>query len=252
MFERGWRSALAVLRLLRAVAHVMGGWWTIHRCFPGWAPARREAAIQAWAQRMLTLIGVRLVVHGTAPAGGPLLLLCNHLSWLDIVAIHAARHVRFVSKSGVRHWPLIGTLSDGAGSLYIERERPRDALRVVHRMTQALRDGDIIAVFPEGTTGEGSALLPFHANLLQAAISADAPAQPVALHYADAVSGCVSDAARYVGDDNLLVSVWRTLSAPPLLAVLRFGTPELSQGRDRRTWSQALRLGVQRLRDTPP
>ena len=78
---------------------------------------------------------------------------------------------RFVSKADVRHWPVLGRLVDAAGTLYIERERKRDAMRVVHQMAEALRAGDTLAVFPEGTTTDGHSLLPFHANLLQAAIA---------------------------------------------------------------------------------
>ena len=69
--------------------------------------------------------------------------------------------------------------------MYVERESRRDAMRMVHHMAQALRDGDILAVFPEGTTGDGESVLPFHANLIQAAIPADAPVQPVALQFVD-------------------------------------------------------------------
>lgn len=173
--------------------------------------------------------------------------MANHLSWLDILAIHAARHVRFVSKAGVRHWPLIGTLATGASTLYIERERRRDALRVVHHMTEALGRGDLIAVFPEGTTTDGRTLLPFHANLLQAAISAGAPAQPAALRFADAASGETSLAARYIDDDSLVASLWRTLCAPPLVAIVRFGAPQASNGRERRAWALALHDDVRAL-----
>jgi len=243
------RGLVASVKLLRAVLHVLGGWWTIRFTFPGLTAAQREARVQRWAQRMLAVLGVRLVVHGTPPAAGPVLLICNHISWLDIIAIHAARHVRFVAKSELRQWPLIGALATGAGTLYIERERQRDALRVVHRMTDALRAGDIIAVFPEGTTSDGRTLLPFHANLLQAAISADAPVQPAALHFVDAATGAVSYAPRYIDDDSLMESLWRTLKAPPLLAVLHFGVAQPSQGRDRRAWAQDLRTEVQALRE---
>jgi 1-acyl-sn-glycerol-3-phosphate acyltransferase len=156
--------------------------------------------------------------------------------------------VRFVSKSVVRHWPVIGALSTGAGSLYIERERRRDAVRVVHHMTEALRNGDVIAVFPEGTTSDGHGLLPFHANLLQAAISSGAPVQPVALRFADAATGETSYAPRYIDDDNLLASVWNTLKAPPLLAIVRFGESQSSHGRDRRAWAKSLHADVQALR----
>ena len=242
------RQLSASWKLLRAVGHALGGWWTIRFKFPAMTPAQREAAVQQWATRMLALMGVQLTVQGTPPAGGPVLLVCNHLSWLDILAIHAARHVRFVSKAGVRHWPLIGMLSTGAGSLYIERERRRDALRVVHHMTDALRQGDLIAIFPEGTTSDGHGLLPFHANLMQAAISADAPIQPAALRFADAATGETSQAPRYIDDDNLVTSLWNTLTAPPLLAIVRFGEPQSAYGRERRSWAKSLHEDVQQLR----
>lgn len=238
----------AAAKLMRASAHILRGWWTIRRLFPRLTKAERETRVQQWAQKMLVLMGIRLEVRGTPPAHGPVLLVCNHLSWLDILAVHAARHVRFVSKSGVRQWPVIGTLSDGAGSLYIERERRRDALRVVHHMAEALRDGDLIAVFPEGTTSDGQGLLPFHANLLQAAIASGAPVQPMALRFADAATGNNSQAPRYIGDDNLFVSLWQTLKAAPMLAIVRFGEPQPSTGRDRREWAEALHADVLKLR----
>jgi 1-acyl-sn-glycerol-3-phosphate acyltransferase len=238
----------ALLKLVRALAHAHVGWWTIRTQFHKLSPAEREQRVQQWAERMLTLMGVRLVVQGTPPARGPVLMVSNHLSWLDILSIHAARHVRFVSKANVQYWPLIGALSTGAGSLYIERERRRDALRVVHHMTEALCNGDVIAVFPEGTTSDGSGVLPFHANLLQAAISSGAPVQPIALRFADAATGETSQAPRYIDDDNLASSLWQVLKAPPLLAIVRFGEPQPSSGRDRRAWALALHADVQALR----
>jgi 1-acyl-sn-glycerol-3-phosphate acyltransferase len=236
------------LKLLRALAHTFGGWWTIRTKFAKLSAAEREQRVQQWAHRMLALMGISLTVQGTPPAHGPMLIVCNHLSWLDILTIHAARHVRFVSKSDIGGWPVIGTLSNGAGSLYIERERRRDAVRVVHHMTQALRGGDIIAVFPEGTTGDGHTLLPFHANLLQAAISAGSPVQPAAIRFADAATGETSYAPRYIGQDNLATSLWNTLKAPPLLAIVRFGDAQPSAGRDRRAWANELHAEVQELR----
>lgn len=243
------RSLLACWRLLHAVAHMVDGWWTIRFRFATLSQAERDARVQQWAARLLGIMGIRLVVQGTPPAAGPALVVCNHLSWLDIVAIHAARHVRFVSKAGVHHWPVIGTLAVGAGTLFIERESRRDALRVVHHMTQALRDGDLVAVFPEGTTSDGRGVLPFHANLLQSAIVADAPVLPAALRFADAATGETSQAPRYIDDDNLLSSLWNTLSAPPLQAIVRFGEPQPAAGRDRRAWALSLHADVLALRD---
>jgi 1-acyl-sn-glycerol-3-phosphate acyltransferase len=227
---------------------MLRGWWIIRRRFPQLTPVEREREVERWSRRMLALMGVRLEVQGTPPSIGPVLLVCNHVSWLDILAIHAARHVRFVAKSDVRRWPVIGTLADGAGTLYIERERRRDALRVAHRMAEALHAGELIAVFPEGTTSDGYDVRPFHANLLQSAISADAPVQPMALRFVDDASGLPSSAPRYIDDDNLITSLWNTLGAPPLRAIVRFGDPQPATGRERRHWASSLHADVQTLR----
>jgi 1-acyl-sn-glycerol-3-phosphate acyltransferase len=242
------RLAVVCWKLLRALMHAVGGWFTIRFRFSRMSPQAREQEVQRWSRKMLQILGVTLVVQGRAPEHGPLLLIVNHVSWLDILCIHAARHVRFVAKSNIRHWPMLGSLSTGAGTLYIERERRRDAMRLVHHMADALRAGDLIAVFPEGTTSDGRTLLPFHANLLQSAISAGAPVQPAALRFALSSTGETSSAPAYVDDDSLLDSVWRTLSAPPLTAYLRFGDPQDSRGRERRAWAMALHTEVSALR----
>jgi 1-acyl-sn-glycerol-3-phosphate acyltransferase len=243
------RSLRALGRLLRALVHALAGWLTIALLFPRWPQQRRDAAVQAWAQRMLRILGIPLHVQGQAPVQGPMLLVANHLSWLDILVMHAARHCRFVSKSDVKHWPLIGTLATAGGTLYIEREKRRDAMRVVHHMAESLKAGDIVAVFPEGTTGDGKALLPFHGNLVQAAITANAPVQPVALRFVDRASGRDSEGPLY-GDETLLASLWRTLAGRPFSAHVRFGTPEVANGRGRREWAEDLRGVVEALRNS--
>ncbi len=239
----------ACWRLLRVVAHILGGVWTIRTVFPRLAPAQRHARVQVWALKLLDCIAIKLVVIGSPPTFGPVLLVANHISWVDIVVMHAARHCRFVSKDEIARWPLVSTLANAADTLYITRESRRDAMRVVHQMAQGLREGDVLAIFPEGTTGDGSSLLAFHANLLQAAISADAPVQPVALQFADGVTGAMSYAPCYVGDDTLWQSLWRTLCADNVQAVVQFGTQELAQGRDRRAWAADLRETINRLRN---
>ncbi|MEJ5989699.1 lysophospholipid acyltransferase family protein [Ramlibacter sp. PS3R-8] len=237
-----------VWRLWRALLHAIGGWFTITVLFPRWPQQRREATVQAWSHHMLQILGIPLQVQGTPPLHGPVLLVANHISWLDILAMHAARYCRFVSKSDVKHWPLLGTLATGGGTLYIEREKRRDAMRVVHHMRESLAAGEVVAVFPEGTTGDGRELLPFHGNLIQAAISIDAPVQPVALRFIDRETGGDSDGPLYLGDDTLLGSLWRTLAGPPFIAQVRFGDVQHAAGRDRRTWANDLRGTLQRLR----
>lgn len=238
----------AVYKLVRGTLHVLAGWLTIKLVFPRLSPPQRDARVQVWALQMLRLMGIRVRVRGLPPTQGPLLLVANHISWLDILVLHAARHCRFVSKSELKHWPLIGTLATGAGTLYIERESRRDAMRVVHRMARSLGDGDILAVFPEGTTSDGRTLLPFHANLIQAAVAADAPVLPVALQFVETGSGQPSFAPCYIGDDTLIGSIWRTLTSPGITAVVSYGLPQHAQGRSRRDWAGDLRGEVERLR----
>ena len=242
--------ALACWRVGRVLAHLLAGMAQIVLVFPRLSQPRRDLRVQVWSSRMLARLGVALTVAGTPPRAGPVLLVANHISWLDILVLHAARHCRFVAKSDVRHWPLIGRLATGGGTLYIERASRRDAMRVVHHMAQALEDGDILAVFPEGTTGDGTGLLPFHANLIQAAISASVPIQPVALAFLDGLTGRPSQAMSYIGDESLVGSVWRTLGARQLRALVTYGTPELALGRDRRTWARDLHGAVEALRGT--
>lgn len=201
------RRLRGVWRLLRASAHVLHGTWIAVLRFPAMDRAARAARIQWWSARVLALMGVRLLPSGQ-PRPGAKLLVANHVSWLDIMAIHAVcPEARFVSKADVQRWPVLGALIGAAGTLFIQRERKRDALRVVHQMAEALGRGDTVAIFPEGTTSEGHGLLPFHANLLQAAIAAEVPVQPIALRYADAEAP-VSEAVMFVGDMNLVQSLW--------------------------------------------
>jgi 1-acyl-sn-glycerol-3-phosphate acyltransferase len=232
------------------LGHILRGVWTIRRHFPEFSETRKKEYVEAWARQMLGLLAIKLVVHGSPPEAGPVLLVANHISWLDIVVLHAARHCRFISKADVQHWPLVGTLANGAATVYIARESRRDAMRVVHRMAQCLQHGEVLAIFPEGTTSDGVTVLPFHANLLQAAISTGAPVQPVSLQFVDAESGALSLAPCYIGNDTLLASLWRTLCAQGVVAVVRFGELQYADGRERRTWASDLRATITALRET--
>lgn len=245
--KRPWPRVRAGWRIVRSLTHILAGLATLLILFPRLSQQQREIRVQAWSVGMLARLAIELVVTGKPCVQGPMLLVANHVSWLDITALHAARYCRFVSKADVKHWPLIGALATGVGTLFIERASRRDAMRIVHHMTQSLRAGDVLAVFPEGTTGDGASLLPFHANLLQAAIAAHAPVQPVALQFADAATGKRSRAPCYIDDDTLLGSVWRTLTAPAIAVHVTFGEPQGAGARDRRAWAADLRAAIEQL-----
>jgi len=169
------RRVRAVVRLAHAVAHGLHGLAIVLFAFPSLDAAARHERIRWWSRKMFAVLGIAFEHQGT-PADGGSLLVANHISWLDIMAIHAVvPRARFVSKADVKAWPLVARLVDSAGTLYLERERKRDALRVVHAVAEALSAGQEVAIFPEGTTSSGHGLLPFHANLLQAAIATAMP-----------------------------------------------------------------------------
>lgn len=239
------RSLRACARLLHVLLHGLHGLAIVFLRFPALDAAGRQARIAGWSARMLRVLGLQLQVQGVFKPGAKLIVV-NHISWLDIMAVHAVcPEARFVSKAEVRHWPLVGRLVDAAGTLYIERASRRDALRVVHQMAQALTAGDTVAVFPEGTTADGHSLLPFHANLLQAAIATGTPVQPVALRFADA-EHAVSPAALYVGDITLPASLWRLALGEGLVVHVTVLAAQGTAHADRRALAAHLREQIGR------
>ena len=236
------RKLRAAWRIVACLAHVLRGVLICAFIFPFLSPARRVARVGPWCAAMLRVLGIRVVVHGEVHAA-PVMVVANHVSWIDILAINAAHTARFVSKADIRRWPVIGWLTACGGTLFIERERKRDAMRVVHQVAQALQEGHVIAVFPEGTTSDGHGVLPFHANLLQAAITTGTPVQPVALRYADATHA-VSPAAAYIGDTSLMQSLWWVVMAEGLTAQVTVLPAHYSAQAQRRELSEAVRAGI--------
>jgi len=234
------RHLIACWRLLRVIAHIAGG-LSLTLKAAKLREAHRQRYVRDWSRRFLQILGIELQITGS-PEPGAKMLVANHVSWLDIAAVHAvAPEARFVSKSDVKHWPLIGRLVDFAGTLYIERSSKRDALRVVHQAAAALEQGDTIAFFPEGTTGPGPELLPFHANLLQAAVATGAMVQPLVLRWHEPGQR-FSVSAQFIGTTTLVQSLWRVLCTRDLAVRMQWLPAEaVSRQTERRVVSERLR-----------
>lgn len=237
----------ACWKLTRVAAHMIRGLATVTFVFPKLNQKQQVQRIQSWALALLSYSAIEFEVVGNPIMAAPALLAANHVSWLDVYVLLATCPCRFVAKSEVRQWPLISNLAAATGTLFISRQSPRDAVRVVHQMTEHLRQGDTLAIFPEGTTSNGLQVLPFHANLFQSAISAEVPVQAVALQYQDAGTQQPSLAPCYIDDDTLFGSIWRTLTAPPLRAKLSFSEPVPAQGFDRRRLAGDVRESIVKL-----
>ncbi|WP_329267997.1 lysophospholipid acyltransferase family protein [Streptomyces sp. NBC_01451] len=205
-------APLAVLRLVTVLVVLLAG---IMLC-----PLRRRIPagwVRRWARTIVRAAGVGLRVSGpTAPTGG-VLLVANHISWLDIPLLAAVRPARMLAKAEIRGWPVAGALTASSGALFIERDRLRALPQTVARIADALREGTAVVAFPEGSTWCGKAQGRFRRAVFQAALDAGVPVQPVHLHYRIA-GGAASTAPAFVGEDSLLRSVWRVVSARGLVA----------------------------------
>ena len=213
-------------RLVRFGLHLARGLSIAAFLFPLQSKERRKREIEHWSIKLLTLLNIRLFLHGSPPPYGvcPLMLVSNHVSWLDIFAINAIVPSRFVAKSEVRSWPFIGWLCARGGTLFIHRNRRHDTARVNTLVVEALQAGEVFAVFPEGTTSDGSTMFKFHSSLLEPALEAEAAIQPIALWY-DRSDGTLCTEVAYDGDRSLWNVLMGVTSQREILAHVGFLDP---------------------------
>jgi 1-acyl-sn-glycerol-3-phosphate acyltransferase len=246
MTDRAKTPAPVLLyRATLLLLHLFAGILTVAALFPIFGKTRRRRAIRRWSARVLSILNIELRVQG-APAlivDRRAVLVANHVSWLDIQSIHSVWQVRFVAKSEVRRWPLIGWLSAHTGTLFIERGKRRHAARINQAIHAAFLEGDAIGVFPEGTTTEGTALRRFHASLLQPAVDEQALVYPVALRYLDP-DGTVNVNASYVGETTLLESMALILGEKKIIAELIFLQAIDAVGKTRRDLARETQAAI--------
>lgn len=218
-----------LLRLLRLLPHLAVGLWRAATRLPAQPPPRTEpewATVREWHRRALELVGVEVRIHGT-PATGATLFVSNHVSWLDIGALSTVVDAGFIGKQELARWPVLGFLIRRGGTIFIDRGNHDAASRVADEMTRRLARGDRVAVFPEGTTSDGSDVRRFHPRLLEAAQRTGVPVQPVALVYD-------SPCAAFIDDEPFLRHLWRILGQPGIGVDVWLLPPIEPAGRDRR------------------
>lgn len=196
--------------------------------------------MQRWSSGLLATLNIRLRCIGKPPGFEipRALLVANHISWLDICVLMAACPTRFVAKSEIDGWPVLGFLSRQAGTLFIRRDRRSDTLRINQQIGEVLEKGEKVVIFPEGTTADGTYLNHFHASLLQSAINADALLFPVAIAYYRA-NGEVCLEAAYT-DSSLALSLRNILSQNEIVVELSFLEPIACGMRNRRELARLL------------
>jgi 1-acyl-sn-glycerol-3-phosphate acyltransferase len=236
--------ATRAARLLRLAAALGRTCLEARRHAGAGGTARWRRAVERGSARMLSAIGVEVRVRGARPLlSGPVLLVANHVSWVDIQALGAVAGVRFVAKSEVRDWPIVGTMAARFGTIFHRRGHRRDAMRVKNLLAKLLVTGERIVVFPEGTTTDGGRLERFHAALLQAAIDAAIPVQPVAIRHLER-DGTTSAAAAFIDDMTFADSLARILTRPAIVTELVFGPPIWAADKTRRELADRCRAFI--------
>lgn len=195
------------------------------------AVGARSRIKQGWSRWLVRVCGLRihLVRPTSSPTPLPSFLVMNHVSWLDIFVLNAVLPATFVAKAEIRRWPLIGWLVAGSGTIFVERGSRHAVRRVNQLIVKRLAAGERVAFFPEGTTSDGSGLLPFHTSLFAAAMVSDGETfqsqviQPIALMYFQ--NDQRSDVPAYVGDQTLVDSIVQILSTRNLSAQIHLLSP---------------------------
>ena len=185
--------------------------------FPVLPGKLRKKLVQRWCIRLLRILKVKVVIHGdpsTLFGSQPYLLVANHISWLDIHIINSIRPVIFVAKADVSKWPIFGYLASMLGTIFLKREKLSDIKRVIQLMKDKFANQEVVAIFPEGTSSDGKAVLPFKSNLFESAHQAHVDVLPITIQYTE--NNQYSDRAAFIGDMELIDSIKNILKTDHL------------------------------------
>lgn len=203
----------------------------------------RDGIARCWARGVAGLIGLRITVHGQAPAP-PFLLVTNHLGYIDIVTLMACAPAVFVSRGDLSGWPVLGTLARSAGTLFIDRSLKRDVMRINMLMGAVLAGGQGLIMFPEGTSSDGSAVLTFRSSLFQPAVELAQPVSWASLGYRTPEGQApAGTSVCWWGDMTFVDHFWRLLQLPHINAQVSFGAAPLRHS-DRHELSRAAQAAV--------
>jgi 1-acyl-sn-glycerol-3-phosphate acyltransferase len=226
-------------KMMKVGVHLARGAATLAFVYPVVDHARRLSLKQRWSRKLIAVLGIECRVKERS-SRETTLIVANHSSWVDIFVINALVPAAFVCKEDVRSWPLIGWFSACTDSIYLRRGNRRAAHDVAGEVQSALLGGLTVAAFPEGTTYEGSGVLPFHGALFQGAVDAGCAVQPMALNYTDG-DGVSTTRVAYCGDMSFIASLWQICCSKDLRANLHVLPPIPAEGRRRQELAKEAR-----------
>ena len=213
-----------------------------HRGLP---PQRvRMVWLQHSSRRVLRILAAEIESSGPCPREG--LLVSNHLSYLDILVLVTLTPAVFVSKSEVRHWPVFGWFARMSGTIFLDRTRRSDVVRIREKIDAVLRDGHLVVLFPEGTSSDGRQVLPFRSSLLESVTANERPLFVSGITYA-VTDGSVEQDVCYWGDMTFFPHLIRVMTTQGIRARVRFSKIE-HRADNRKDLARQLHTEVVRLR----
>jgi 1-acyl-sn-glycerol-3-phosphate acyltransferase len=241
------------IRWTRMFLHIAHGLLLAGVVFRHVAPRTRAAITQAWSAKMLRILNIVLAVHGARPEedARQIVLVANHVSWLDIFVINSAHPSRFIAKSEIRDWPIAGWLCDRAGTLFVRRAKRSDTSRINAEIHDALALGDTVALFPEGTTTRGDRLLKFHTSLFEPAVANEAHVAPAAVRYR-LLDGERAECAVFIGETTFGQSIGNIIAQRKMIAEITFAPVVETASATRRDVAQAAENAIAAILDVPP
>lgn len=200
-----------------------------------------EFMLNWWTRMVCRIFGIRVRVHGQAEPG-PVLVVANHISWIDILVLHSAAAMGFVSKAEIARWPFIGMLARISGTVFHERGSRDSSSHVADALISRLREGGRVAVFPEGGIKPGDSVKYFHARMFKAAVEAPCAVQPAMIRY-------MRDGRRDAGisfrdNEHFMANFIRLLGHPATTCELQFLEPIPAANRPRRELAERSRLAI--------
>ena len=229
-----------VFRTARIVAHTFTGLFVASIVLSLVNMQRKKSIVKWWCSGLLRAFHIKVKAFGDLPNANiqGAMFVANHVSWADIHALNSMIPLRFVAKSDIKNWPVFGYLVTKANTLFIDRSKRQAAGRIVETVSNSLSAGDNLCYFPEGTTTDGTHMLPFKSSVLQAAINAKTHVWPVAIRYVNK-DGSINTAMAYAGETSMIESMKLIIMQKNAIVELHFLAPIQAAGRDRRELTDA-------------
>ncbi len=187
--------------------------------------------IQKWMQKVCVIIGLKVRTSGDLFQESASLIVANHVSWLDIIALASTIKSTFISKSELRKWPIIGSLAGNSGTIFIKRNSRQELSMAINTISSVLNNGKSVILFPEGTTTNGKSVKKFKSSIFQSAINSNCNIQPITIQYIR--NNKIDILAPYIDDNNFVLHLLKIMSQAQTIVSLHANKKIVTLNEDR-------------------